>query len=72
MPEKIIYPVPVEQRRARRPKRYRVDRASRSGAWVEYSRHRFAWSAKQTAKGRESYGYFRYRVVDTRPEEKKN
>lgn len=45
-------------------KRYLVQYSGRTG-WHTYSSHRTLWMARQTARFRESLGYFDYRVVDT-------
>lgn len=49
--------------------RYRVDRQN-TGTWYVYKWYRFAWRAKKVARFREDLGYYKYRVVDTRPKGK--
>lgn len=55
-----------KETRAPKNRRYEVQYFSPTKGWVDSSSHHFAWRARQAARERETFGYFKYRVVDTR------
>lgn len=72
----VIIPHRKHPKRAKPPKRYRLERISVDKwvagtlGWELEKTYNALWWAKFIAREQESYGYFEYRIVDTMGAEK--